>query len=550
MAMLAASLPARAQISGSNLPGREREQFQEPPPPLSQPGGPRIALPSTVAPPGAERIVLTVARVVILGSTVYRPDEFDPLYAEFVGRQVTLATVYEIAARVTAKYGADGYVLSRAVVPPQELSPGGATVRIQVVEGYVDRVEWPAVLSQYLDFFSYYTAMIIADRPANVRTLERYLLLAGDLPGLKFRNTLKPSPTNPAAATLVVEVIEKPVDLLARLDNRGTQARGPLEYLGSATVNNMLRIHDAFTITYAGVPQVRELQYLYGQYRQVLTPEGLAAWVDGSISGGRPGTAALELLQYKTKSSIVDGGLSYPFIRQRERNLSVSALFFASQDESDTLGVLNGDVRLRGIRGRVDADAADPFGGINQLYLVGSQGFSGLGAGTSGFAVRPNAPLDFTKFEGTFIRLQPLPGGVSFLFSGYGQYAANPLFSPELCGYGGRVFGRAYDPSQLVSDRCVEILGELRWDAPPTGISWLGQIQLYGYGDHGWMHNIGAFPGVLTNSNAGSAGAGIRFGLQSPFSPFGNLTADLSANKAYDGPRDDWRFFFIVAARY
>ena len=44
---------------------------------------------------------LTVARVVILGSSVYRPEEFDPLYAEFVGRQVTLATVYEIAARVT-----------------------------------------------------------------------------------------------------------------------------------------------------------------------------------------------------------------------------------------------------------------------------------------------------------------------------------------------------------------------------------------------------------------------------------------------------------------
>src|SRR5262249_49362856 len=154
-----------------------------------------------------------------------------------------------------------GYVLSRAIVPPQELTPGGATIRIQIVEGYVDRVEWPAALSQYLNFFSYYTERIIADRPANVRTLERYLLLAGDLPGLKFKNTLKPSPTNPAAATLVVEVVEKPIDVLARLDNRGTKARGPLEYYGSITFNNMMRIHDAFTIAYAGVPDTRELQY-------------------------------------------------------------------------------------------------------------------------------------------------------------------------------------------------------------------------------------------------------------------------------------------------
>src|SRR5204862_3763887 len=141
--------------------------------------------------------------------------------------------------------------LSRAIVPPQQLAPGGATVRIQIVEGYVDNVVWPAVLSRYRDFFSYYTDRIISDRPTNVRTLERYLLLAGDLPGLKFKNSLKPSATKQGAATLVVEVEQKPVDLLARFDNRGTKARGPLEYLGSATFNNLLLIHEALNVTYA-----------------------------------------------------------------------------------------------------------------------------------------------------------------------------------------------------------------------------------------------------------------------------------------------------------
>jgi len=55
---------------------------------------------------------------------------------------------------------------------------------------------WPAEkLARYRDFFSDYTARIVADRPANIRTLERYLLLANDLPGLKFSTSLKPSPT-------------------------------------------------------------------------------------------------------------------------------------------------------------------------------------------------------------------------------------------------------------------------------------------------------------------------------------------------------------------
>ena len=98
---------------------------------------------------------------------------------------------------------------------------------------------------RYRDFFSYYASRITSERPVNIRTIERYLLLAGDLPGLKFKNSLKPHPTKVGAAILVVEVTEKPVDMFNRVDNRGTHARGPLEYLTSVTANNWLRMHEA-----------------------------------------------------------------------------------------------------------------------------------------------------------------------------------------------------------------------------------------------------------------------------------------------------------------
>ena len=152
--------------------------------------------------------------------------------------------------------------------------------------------------------------------------MERYLLLAGDLPGLKFKNSLKPSATKQGAATLVVEVEEKPIDALARFDNRGTKPRGPLEYLGSATFNNLLHMHEALNVTYAGTTQTKELQYLAGSYRQVLTPEGLTAFVNASISKGRPGIPDFAVLDYKTRSTYLEAGLTYPIIRQREKNLS------------------------------------------------------------------------------------------------------------------------------------------------------------------------------------------------------------------------------------
>jgi len=72
-------------IPPSELPGRQRERFTEPPAPLAQPGGPAITLPSTVAPKGAEKVILRVRGVHIVGSTVYSAKELAPLYEDLLG---------------------------------------------------------------------------------------------------------------------------------------------------------------------------------------------------------------------------------------------------------------------------------------------------------------------------------------------------------------------------------------------------------------------------------------------------------------------------------
>jgi hemolysin activation/secretion protein len=545
MASVLVSAVAIAQpIPPAEQPGRERERFIEPPAPRAQPGGSVIALPSTTAPPGAAQVIVVVRDVRIVGSTVYTAAQLAPLYEELIGETVSLQAIYDLAQKITAKYGADGYVLSRAIVPPQNLNPRGATLRIQIVEGYVDRVEWPASLSRYRDFFSYYESQIIADRPVNIRTIERYLLLAGDLPGLRFKNSLKPSASKQGAATLVVEVSEKPFDALARFDNRGSQARGPYQYMGSVTANNLLRIHEAFTVTYAGTTQTRELQYFAAGYRQVLTGEGLTVFANASYGNGRPGTFALELLEYRTRSALLEAGLSYPFIRSRERNLTLTLLGFASDDRSDILGDVNSVDRLRGVRAKLDVDYVDAFASINQLILVYSRGFEGFGstANDNVMSSRPSGRVDFSKFEATFSRLQPLFARTSLFLAVYGQHAHTGLLSPELCGYGGRAFGRAYDPSEITADSCAIVLGELRYDLPHN---WFAQLQAYGFADRGWLRNLEPASGSPDKIDASSAGVGLRLGWPNV------VTADLSAAKVLDGPRaQEWRGFFIVTARY
>ena len=549
LAMVGMPVVAAAQvIPPSDLPGRERERFVEPPTARAQPRGTVITLPSTVAPAGADTVRLTISAVRITGMTVYAEQDIAPLYADLVGRDVSLKAVYDLAQRITAKYGQDGYVLSRAIVPPQQLNPGGAIIRIQVIEGYVDKVVWPQKLARYRDFFTEYEAKIVAERPINVRTLERYLLLLGDLPGFKVSTTLQASTTQLAASTLVVEVTEKPLDLVGRADNYGSRARGPEQFLGSATVNNILGAHEAFNVTWAGAFQLRELQYAAASYRQVLNSEGFTVFANASYSWGKPGTPELELLNYKTRTTYVEAGWYYPLVRSREKNLTITGLGFITNSD----GIIFDDAhtppstrdRLRGFRLKADADYADPLRGINQFNVTLSQGIDGFDSTGNGndLASRANGRVDFTKLEFSYARLQPLFWNLSAYGSLYGQYAFDPLLSPELCSYGGRFYGRAYEASALVGDRCWLALGELRLDLPvPSNL--LSLAQLYGFIDHGHLSNISPQAGTPDSIDAGSAGAGIRLGWNNQF------FADLAVAKAIEGPIDDTRFRFTVSAR-
>ena len=138
-------------------------------------------------------------------------------------------------------------------------------------------------LSKYRDFFSYYAAKITAERPINVKTLERYLLLAGDLPG--------------------PEVQEQPEGLGDQTGRRDAGGRGggeagrlfrprrqsrhqgtrPDSSISTASdLNNLGRMHESWTISYAGTFQFTELQYWMLSYRQVLTSEGLTLFVNDS----------------------------------------------------------------------------------------------------------------------------------------------------------------------------------------------------------------------------------------------------------------------------
>jgi hemolysin activation/secretion protein len=544
------SLHAQGVPPSTNA-GQVPQRFEAPPEPLSQPRGGTVQLPSTIAPDDAASIWLRVAKVSVRGSTVYGAEGLADLTRALTGRRVKLSDVYALAARITARYGSDGYILSRAIVPPQSLSPNAAVVRIEIIEGYVDQVAWPADIRQrYRDFFGAYEARIVEARPANINVIERYLLLAGDLPGLDFTSTFTPSTNNPKASTLVVSAKVKRLEFVATINNRGSEGRGPWQAQVTGTANNGLGLHEQASISYAAaVPSTEQLQFIEGTWRQVLTSEGLTLTLDASYNTGIPGLGVLQSIDYDSAGTLVTASLAYPVIRSRDENLIVTGIAFTEDVESNVFGALFTDDRVRGLRGRIEYDRADELGGISLIQTTLSQGIEGLGSTSNGnpLASRTGGKVDFTKLETYASRVQPLPlfvPGLSVFTAVYGQYAWDPLLLVEQCSYGGSTFGRAFDPSSITGDNCVMSSAEMRYDLDLAS-SIVSQTQLYVFVDQGWVEHSLASAGVPATEWGSSAGAGVRLGWDS------HAFAYVEVAKGIGGDIDDgWHVHTDLTVRY
>ena len=296
---------------------------------------------------------------------------------------------------------------------------------------------------------------------------------------------------------MVVEVErEKPLDTLVRFDNRGTKARGPLEYYTSATFNNLLHMHDAFTVNYAGAFQTRELQYLAGSYRQVLTAEGLTLFVNGSYSWGHPGRpidcrSSITRPRARWFEGRPDLSVHPPARAQPDPPPRCGSRATTRACSSTSSAPPNSRNKLRGVRFKVNADLADRSTGHQPLNVVLSHGFEGLGAAKNGsdLLTPANGRVDFTKVEVTATRLQPLFGRLSRSWPPPMPNMPSPRCSPRSCAaMAGGPSGGPTTPRSCVGDSC-SAPGGTAADLP-IGTKEITQAQLYTFADRGRLITI------------------------------------------------------------
>jgi len=494
----------------------------------------------------SDKKVFTLTSVTLLNSTVYDKTEVYKLVKGYLGKEVSFADLNAISNILTKKYRDDGYIFSRVILAPQKISEGH--VHFKAIEGKISDVKVNGNYKDKNGLINDYVQKIKSEKgPSNSKTIERYLLLINDLPGIKARSLFQPSAT-PDGVDMIIDIEEKALEGSASIDNRGSKYLGPLQGSLLGVVNSAFGIHDRTTIRGINTSNTDELRFIDISHEEQVGTEGAKITGRYAYTKTKPGSTLTPLDSVGT-SSLFDLEALYPLVRSRQYNINVIGGFNLLDAKSDILGGNVSDDRVRTVRAGGRFDFTDSMAGINQAELIVTQGLDTLGATQDGAGrTHPNANNDFTRVNSTVTRIQDLTNNFSVKLSGSGQYSNDPLLVSEQFSLGGAEFGRAYDSGELTGDRGIAGIIEFRY-GEDTMTKILKSYQLYTFYDAGEVWNRDVVVGELPNATLTSAGVGVRFNLAYDFSGDLQLSKPLTRDVAAMADRDP-RVFFSLTKRF
>jgi hemolysin activation/secretion protein len=558
MVTLALALPALAQaptptpFPGQPLPGRNVPPPSPPPAPqfeFSIPAPQRGPVPRAV-----DEIQFDVSDIKIVGAKVFTADDFKPLIAPLIGHKARLSDIIGVADKIEDLYREHGYVLTRAFVPPQTVANG--VFQINVVEGYVKATAVSGGDESTRRYVEAYVAPVTQQRPATLQSLEGGLLLANGLPGVTASGVLRPSPTEPGASDLVVDLTQSPWDVMVYGDNRGSKTTNVYTVGFNFIANNLIYIPGQAMFDVSGDPGFSERQLYQARYSRPIGYSGATLDLTGNMAHGVPAAASGSLV---SDSYALGAQYTYPLVLTRPRRISIQAganiqgekvsipgLTCTSSDDRWRTVSLAGSIEQRGLL--LDSNSG--------LTLGATQGIPVLGAESSVSQicnVGEGASTGFTKYTFVATHDQPIIGPFSASFRSLGQWTTERLVIGEQTSFGGSGIGRGYDPASLAADVGYGVASELRYDTRFPEYR-LDNVEFYAFLDFARVRYRDDAPVNLTSTATGhsllSTGVGVRLSLLQSVSGGVEFAQELRGVANNNQGRTGSRILFNVAVRY
>lgn len=242
-------------------------QAQNVPPSLALPPQPQPVEPETLQPleeilPGLEEKTsedpsnviegipgqVFVEKFVIIGSTVFTPEELEVKLKPYTGRPISFTELLTAQQAIDRLYFDHGYITSGTFIPPQKLQDG--IVKIEVLEGIVEEIKISG-LDRLNSSYVRSRLNVATKAPLNYNKLLNALQLLQLDPLTKNLAAELTAGTKPGSSILEINLQEAdPFDLTLSSDNYRAPSVGSNRRQIQLTHRNLLGFGDRINVSY------------------------------------------------------------------------------------------------------------------------------------------------------------------------------------------------------------------------------------------------------------------------------------------------------------
>lgn len=448
----------------------------------------------------SDNVAVQIGAIRMLGLETLSQADFMPVIKPLLGTTLDGAGQRELVRTVISRLHALGYPLGNAVIEPQSLSAGVLGIRID--EGRIDAVRIDGDPNALVDRMF---APLATGRPVRGRALERAILLAEAVPGVRVRSAKlrQEGPLN----ILVVQLRATRTEGRAEVDSWGSETIGPVKLRGRVEHRGASMDGDEIS-AYVVTTPVDPAEYVYASigYSAPVDADGTRIGFSGSV-------ARIDAVGANTGRNLEGEGeraklwVENPVLLSADATIGAAAGFSFRDTRQFRDGDRSRDERVAALTARLTGsfrlgDDTRSFGRVEMTH--GTGWFGSTRQGDAG-ASREDGDARFTLIEVSGSVISSLTGPLSVRTDAKAQFASRPLLAGDELGFGGPNFGRGYYFREESGDNVVAGAVELRVDGPGIGRLIEG-FQLYGYGDAARLWNLGGGD----RHDLATAGAGVR----------------------------------------
>ncbi|EDT37597.1 Polypeptide-transport-associated domain protein ShlB-type [Burkholderia ambifaria MEX-5] len=325
--------PATVPNAGSILQQRRSESGE-----LGQPGNAARGLPG--AQPAEVRKRYHVKSVRFTGNGKLSQEELAAAMQSYIGRDVSDQDLEQMADRISDLYRAHGYGFTFTSVDPDSLQDGN--IRFIIVEGKAGRISL-SNHSRVRDALLEGMMARFRSHPDDTDSLERASLLMGDTPGVAAaRPRLSRGKEN---GTVEVDMEVQPAPLFsgyASLDNYGSRTSGRTRLGAMLDISSPFGWGDVLRLNVSGLP--------FNLQSGDSTLGGVTYDFPVGNAGLRGGVGYNRLQydlggiyegQFDGTADVFSAYMSYPIVRQQERNLAARVTYSHSLYRDNQVGFEN-----------------------------------------------------------------------------------------------------------------------------------------------------------------------------------------------------------------